>query len=290
MNAFAERLASGPCLILDGGLGTMLMAAGLARGAAPEPWNVDAPEKVIAVHRAYVEAGSEAVHTNSFGGHPIRLAHFGLAARCEELCGAAVRNARASGARFVIGDLGPTGEFLAPVGRGDVERWRDGFRRQAGALLAAGVDALHVETMSDLREARAAVEAARTEARGLPVLASLTFERKKRGFRTVMGDAAVAALAALRDSGAAAVGSNCSLASPDMRDLGEELVAAGVGPLVLQPNAGQPEIAPDGVRYTQAPEAFAADMAPLAARIAALGGCCGTDRRFIAALAARIAS
>jgi len=272
-------------------MGTQLMARGLVRGAAPEAWNADRPELVTAVHRSYAEAGSEAVHTNSFGGHPARLSHFGLADRCEELAAGAVRNARASGARFVIGDLGPTGEFLPPIGRGELERWREGFLRQAGALAGAGADALHVETMSDVREARLALAAAREAAAGVPVLVSLTFERKKRGFLTVMGDAAVATLLALRDAGADAVGSNCSLASPDMQALGRELLAAGVGPLVLQPNAGQPEVGASGVRYAQDPEAFAADMAPLAdAGAAALGGCCGTDPRFVAALAARLRS
>lgn len=282
--AFGERLKQGPCLLLDGGLGTMLLARGLLAGAPPELWNVERAELVTAVHRAYVEAGSEAVHTNSFGGHPVRLAQFGLAARCAELNVAAVRAARASGAGFVIGDLGPTGEYLPPVGRGDLAAWREGFALQARALSEAGVDALHIETMSDLREALCALEAVRREAPLLPVMASQTFERKPRGFFTVMGQRPAQSLAALRDAGADAVGANCSIASSDMADLALELLADVTLALVLQPNAGQPEALGGELRYAQSPAAFAADLAPLLPRLAAAGGCCGTDPRFIAAL------
>lgn len=288
--AFRTRLRQGPCLLLDGGLGTMLLVRGLAAGAPPELWNVERAELVTAVHRAYVEAGSEAVHTNSFGGHPLRLAQFGLAGRCAELNAAAVRAARASGARFVIGDLGPTGEYLAPVGHGELEAWRRGFELQAGALCDAGVDALHVETMSDLREARCALEAARLKAPSLAVLVSCTFDRKPRGFFTIMGQRPAECFAALRDSGADAVGANCSIASADMAELGRQALADSTLALVVQPNAGQPELGAAGLRYAQPPETFALDLAPLLPRLVAVGGCCGTDPRFIAALAARLSS
>lgn len=289
MNAFLARLTSGPTLLLDGGLGTMLMARGLARGAAPELWNQERPDVVTAVHRAYVEAGSDAVHTNSFGGSPARLAAFGLAARCEELNRAAVQAAQASGARFVIGDVGPTGEYLPPVGHGDLAVWRAGFERQVRALAEAGVDAFHLETMSDLREARLALDAVRSVAPGLPVMASLTFERKKRGFFTIMGNPLADGLRALAEAGAAAVGANCSLTSADMVDLAREARQAVSGPLVIQPNAGLPEMTVAGMRYAQEPEEFARELAPLAGwGVAALGGCCGTDPRFIAALRARL--
>lgn len=289
MSAFLDRLGSGPPLLLDGGLGTMLMARGLAPGAAPELWNRERPELVTAVHAAYLAAGSEGVHTNSFGGHPVRLAAFGLADRCEELNRAAVEAARASRARFVVGDLGPTGEYLPPVGHGDLDVWRAGFERQARALAEAGVDAFHLETMSDLREARLALAAARSVAPGVPVMASLTFERKRRGFFTIMGDPLAGSLRALVDAGADAVGANCSIASPDMADLAREARRLVPGRLAIQPNAGQPEMTVDGMRYSQEPAAFAGDLAPLAGLgVAALGGCCGTDPAFIAALAARL--
>jgi len=290
VGAFLDRLLDGPTLLLDGGLGSMLLARGLAPGHAPESWNEERPEDVTRVHRAYVEAGSEGVHTNTFGGHPARLARAGLAERCEAIQGAAVRLARAAGAPFVIGDVGPSGDYLPPVGRADPAEWRAGFERQGRALAEAGPDALHVETMSDLREALVALAALKTVAPQLPVLVSMTFARNKRGFFTVMGNPLVASLRALAEAGADAVGANCTLSSPDMADLVAELRGALAIPLVVQPNAGQPQLADDGVRYAQQPDAFAEDMTRVAALgAAAVGGCCGTDPRFIAALGSRLA-
>jgi methionine synthase I (cobalamin-dependent) len=186
--------------------------------------------------------------------------------------------------------VGPTGEYLPPVGSGDVARWRETFARQAGALAAAGVDAVHLETMSDLREALAALGAVQREAPGLPVMVSLTFDHKKRGYFTVMGDPLVPALRALAAAGAAAVGANCSLTSPQMAALVEEALAGVDAPLVVQPNAGSPEARADGTfGYAQDPEDFARDLAAVAAAgVALVGGCCGTDHRFIAALRRRL--
>lgn len=291
MSSFRDRLLRGPCLRFDGGLGTALMARGLGAGEAPERWNLARAAEVTAVHRAYVEAGAEAIQTNTFGGHPLRLARAGLAGRCAELCAAAVAAARAAAPRFVVGDLGPTGEYLSPVGNGDPEAFRAGYFELASALAAAGVDALHVETQCDLREARIALAAARSAAPDLPILVSLTFERKARGFFTVMGDRLVPALGALVEAGADGVGANCSLASAEIAALAHEALAALPARLILQPNAGRPEPTADGrLAYAQSPADFAADLAPLArAGVAALGGCCGTDPRFIAALAAALA-
>jgi methionine synthase I (cobalamin-dependent) len=188
----------------------------------------------------------------------------------------------------VLADLGPTGQYRPPVGCGDPGAWRAAYSEQAAALAELGVDALHVETMGDLQEARVCLAAARAAAPGLPVLVSLTFDRRRRGFFTMMGDPLVESLAALAREGAAAVGANCSLTSPDMLDLAREALAALAAlaiPLVLQPNAGQPRPSPEGLRYDQDPAAFAADQAA-AARLGVrlVGGCCGTDPRFIAAL------
>ncbi|MCM2316214.1 MAG: homocysteine S-methyltransferase family protein [Thermoanaerobaculia bacterium] len=289
---FLERLTESAALVLDGGMGSALIARGLKLGMAPEQWILERGEAILEVHRAYVVAGSEAIHTNTFGASPVRLATYGLADRCDEINRAAVTLARAADPRFVIGDVGPTGEYLPPVGQGGIEAWRAAFEQQGRALAAAGVDAFHVETMSDLREARVALQALRSVAPELPVMVSMTFERKKRGFFSVMGDPLVAALSSLASEGASAVGANCSVASGDMAALMTEAIAAIAIPLVAQPNAGTPEQAPDGTfRYAQSPEEFAADMAALARLgVRAVGGCCGTDDRFIAALRAQLAN
>jgi 5-methyltetrahydrofolate--homocysteine methyltransferase len=287
VNALGRALRERRPLVLDGGLGTMLMARGLGRGEPPERWVLERPDDVRAVHRAYAQAGSDAVHTCTFGANPIRLRAFGLAEQCQEMNRRAVALAREARPDFVIGDVGPSGEYLPPVGKAEPDAWHAAFRAQGDALATAGVDGLHVETMSDLREAQVALAALRDVAPGLPIAVSLTFERKRRGFFTVMGNALAAA-------GADAVGANCSVASGDMQELAAGALAgltrAGIDlPLVVQPNAGQPRMVDDGVRYDQAPEQFAADLAAMAALgVRAVGGCCGTDPRFIAALCRRL--
>lgn len=292
MSGLLERLQGGPCVLLDGGLGSELIARGLPPGEPPDRWTLTRPGEVAAVHRAYAEAGSEAIHANTFGANRARLARYGLDGRLEELNHAAVRLARQGGATYVIADIGPTGEHLPPVGRGDPGAWRRDFAEQARILADAGVDAIHIETMTDVREALIALAALREAAPAIPILASLTFDRKKRGFFTLMGDPAAASLMRLREAGAVVVGANCSITSRDMRDLAEDLHGAVNAPLVFQPNAGMPERTAGGIRYAQAPEEFAEDLAPLLSRahVAALGGCCGTDPRFIAALRGKMAA
>jgi methionine synthase I (cobalamin-dependent) len=291
MSGFLAALTGERPLLLDGGLGSMLIARGLGGGEAPERWVLERGAEVAAVHRAYAEAGADAVQTATFGAHPSRLARAGLGGRSEEIARAAVALARAAGARFVVGDVGPSGDYLPPVGRADAGELAHGFERLAAALAGAGVDALHVETMSDRREALIALAAARSAAPALPVLVSLTFERRRRGFFTVMGDALVASLAELAAAGAAATGANCTLASADMLDLAREARAALATPIVVQPNAGQPILAAGVTRYAQAPEAFAEDVAGIAALgVEVVGGCCGTDPDFIAALGRRLRS
>jgi methionine synthase I (cobalamin-dependent) len=277
-----RELARGRVVLLDGGLGSMLIAAGLAAGRAPEWWNLEHPDRVEAVHRAYFAAGSDVVHTNTFGGNPLRLAAAGLGGRCGEVNAAAVAIARRArrGAGLVAGDIGPTGHMLPPLGTATVEELGAAFREQAEALASAGVDLVSIETMSDLREARAAVEAAR--ATGFAVHASMTFEARPRGCFTIMGDPLVASLRALVDAGADAVGCNCSVTSAAMVAMVAQAAPAVAAPVSAQPNAGAPTVTPDGVVYDASPESFARDLAAMADAGAALvGGCCGTTPEFI---------
>lgn len=293
--SFAARLERGPVLLLDGGMGSLLMARGLAAGEAPERWTLERGDEIVAVHRAYVDAGSDAVQTNSFGAHPLRLAAAGLAGRAAEVATIATALARQAGARYVIGDIGPTGEYLPPVGRGEPEAFRQGFAKLGRAFAAAGVDALHIETMSDLAEAQIALAAVLEAAPGIPACVSLTFERNRRGYFTVMGNRLEEALPALAAAGAMAVGANCTLTSADFRELAVAARAACDAPLLLQPNAGQPRLEEGLALYDQTPAEFADDLAASALEAAvgggrlAVGGCCGTDPRFIAALAAALA-
>ncbi len=285
----ALRLHQDRPLLLDGGLGTQLIAAGLEAGQPPERWVLEHPDRVLAVHRAYVAAGSELIHPCTFGANRLRLRPFGLEERLVEINTRAVALARQAGARWVVGDIGPTGEYLPPVGRADPDVWRETFEEQAAVLLACGVDGFHIETMSDLREARVALEAVQLVAPGHPVMVSMTFDRKRRGFFTVMGDRLAPSLQALAADGATAVGANCSITSPDMRALATEALAAVEVPVVLQPNAGQPRVTPDGVVYDQDVAEFVRDVAAMAvAGVRVVGGCCGSDPGFIAALRAAL--
>jgi 5-methyltetrahydrofolate--homocysteine methyltransferase len=287
----AARLEEARPLLLDGGLGTQLIAAGLEAGQPPEAWVLEHPERLLAVHRAYVEAGAELIHSCTFGANRLRLRPFGLEGRIEDINREAVALARQAGARWVVGDIGPVGEYLPPVGHGDPEAWRAAFEEQGALLAGLEIDGFHVETMSDLREARLALAALRAVAPELPVMVSMTFERKRRGFFTVMGDPLAPALRALLDDGAAAVGANCSITSPDMRALATEALEVVSGPVVLQPNAGQPRVTAQGVVYDQDPADFVRDVAAMArAGVRVVGGCCGSDPEFIAGLRAALDS
>jgi 5-methyltetrahydrofolate--homocysteine methyltransferase len=278
-------------VLLDGGFGSMLIAAGLEPGRAPDWWTLERPDAVAAVHRGYVEAGSDVIHANTFGATPAKLAGVGLAGRCREVNAAAVVLARsACGAgTLVAGDVGPTGLLLPPIGTATVAEMRVSFREQTAALAEAGVDLLSIETMFDLREALAALEAAKET--GLPVMASMTFEARPRGFFTIMGNRLEPSLAELEGAGADAVGCNCSVAPEAMIDMVRVARGAVTVPVAAQPNAGQPQAIAEGVVYEASPEAFARAIAAMVRAGARLvGGCCGTTPEFIRAARAELAA
>lgn len=284
------RIAAGP-LLLDGGLGSLLIAQGLEPGRSPVHWNLERPEAVRDAARRYSRAGSDIVHTNTFGASPPKLEAAGLGGRCVEINAAAVRLAREGcdgTACLVAGDIGPTGLHFPPMGTATGAELLAVLTEQAEALAGAGADLLSIETMYDLREALAALQACRTT--GLPVLASMTFDQKRRGFFTIMGDPLVASLQALAEGGADAVGMNCSVTSQVMLEMVRRAAPAAGAPLIAQPNAGQPRATPEGVVYDADPAAFASDLAAMVQAGARLvGGCCGTDAAFIAAARAALA-
>lgn len=273
-------------LLLDGGMGSLLIADGLTAGQAPEWWVLEHPDRISRAHRAYAEAGADVIHTVTFGANAPKLEAVGLAGRDDEVNRRAVDLARESAGdrTWVAGDLGPTGKFFPPMGDASEERLEEVYRQQVGQLADAGVDLISIETMYDVREALAAVRAAREV--DLPVLASMTFERRRRGFFTLVGNRVGPSLRTLGEAGADAVGFNCSVESEPMVDLVVEAAAEVDLPLVAQPNAGQPRATADGVVYDADAATFVADlirMVEAGARI--VGGCCGTDPSFI--LAAR---
>lgn len=286
-----ERLRDG-VLLLDGGMGTALMSRGLAVGASTAEWNREHPDEVLAVHRAHVAAGSQVIQANTFGANPIVLARHGLIDHLIDINREGVRLARlaAGEQRLVAGNIGPSGDLLSPLGGASRDDLVRGFGLQARALADAGADYLAIETMMDLEEALCALQGALRETR-LPVTACMTFEHRARGYFTLMGQRPADCARALTEAGAAMVGANCSFGSDEMIGLCRELTASSSVPVVVKPNAGLPEIVDGRTVYRQSPTDFGRDIAEMIASGArAVGGCCGTDARFIAAAATALSS
>ena len=285
MHAILE-LAKKKTVIFDGGMGTMLMAAGLKAGESPELWNIEKPSLVTDIHRKYYEAGSDVVHTNTFGGNTIKLAERGLAGKMETINVEAARLAREAcpAGKFVAGDIGPTGKLLKPLGDLVLEEAEEGFFRQAQALLKGGVNLISIETMFSLEEALAALRAAKRLG-DILVIAALTFNRTKKGFFTMMGEGVNQAVSAFEKAGADVIAANCSLGSRDMIGLTKELRSATGKPLLIQPNAGKPVTQKGITSYQQTPAEFAQDGREIRDSGAdMIGGCCGTNPDFIKAL------
>ena len=285
MHAILE-LAKKRTVIFDGAMGTMLIAAGLKAGETPEVWNLEKPSLVADIHRKYYDAGSDVVHTNTFGGNAIKLADRGLSDKMEPINVEAAKLAREAcpSGKFVAGDIGPTGKLIKPLGDLVIEEAEEAFFRQTQALLKGGVDLISIETMFSLQEALAALRAAKRLG-DVTVIAALTFNRTKKGFFTMMGEAVSQAVSAFEEAGADVIASNCSLGSRDMIDLTKELRAATRKPILVQPNAGKPVMQKGVTSYRQTPEEFAQDGKEIKNSGAdMIGGCCGTDPEFIRAL------
>lgn len=290
-----ERIREGTVLF-DGGMGSLLIAAGLGEKEIPEQWNFLYPDRVIEMHTAYIEAGADVIQTNTFGASGIKLASSEAGSGLDpaavnrtaaELVREALKRAGAE-ERFVAGDIGPTGQFFAPMGTLSAEKARESFRRQAEALEEGGVDLFLIETMYDIREAVEAVRAVR-DVSGKPVVAELTFDRKTKGYFTLVGDTAARAVEVLPPAGADVIGANCTMSSEGFIGLAEEFRKLTGMPVIMQPNAGKPHVEGGMPVYRQKPEEFADDMEKIIGfGIEAVGGCCGTTPGFIRVLRERI--
>lgn len=262
--------------VLDGGMGTMLMEAGMPAGSLPELMNLNHPEVIASIHRQYVEAGSDMVITCTFGANEKKTA--GCGHTVEEIITAAVANARASGASYVALDVGPIGELLAPTGTLDFDDAYAMFARQIRCGAVCGVDAIYIETMTDLLETKAAVLAAR-ETCDLPVFATMTFEASGRTFLGVPPEAAALTLQGL---GVSAIGINCSLGPKEILPIASRLAAVASVPMIIKPNAGLPDATSSTLSYDITPEEFAQHVPDyLALGFTIFGGCCGTTPEYI---------
>ena len=285
MSQFRKWLSAGP-LITDGAWGTQLLALGLAPGALPDAWNLERPGLVESVARAYVEAGSQVILTNTFRSNGITLELAGLAGQLDAInrAGVEISKRAAAGKALVFASIGPTGKLLmsGEVGREEVAA---AFAAQAVALAAAGADALLVETMSDLEEAGLALSAAKST--GLPVIVSFAFDSGRNKDRTMMGVTPEGAAHAMEIAGADAVGANCGAGIERFVPVCARLAAACSLPVWIKANAGLPEMRDGAVVYSTPAAVFASYLpALIEAGAAFIGGCCGTTPEFIRALAA----
>lgn len=270
-------------LLCDGAMGTMLQQAGMEIGKAPELFNVEQPEVVKKIHLAYLKVGSDIIETNSFGGSSLKLARFGLESQVEELNNKAAQLAReavrSSGKEAIVaGSMGPSGELISPFGTLEPAQAQEAFAIQAQALARGGADVILIETMSDLVEAKAALTGALRS--GLPVWITMTFEANGRTNWGVSAKEAREELAAL---GASAIGANCSVGPKELLPIAKEL-ALGKLPVILQPNAGLPQLIDDETVFPLDPEGFATNAEPLLEYVKIIGGCCGTTPEHIARL------
>ncbi len=275
-------------LVLDGAMGTMLQRAGMPAGECPELLNVTAPEMVGQVLDLYKLAGSDCCITNTFGGSAPKLAEYGLADRVEELNRAAVRIARQAGAPHILADMGPTGLVMEPLGPATFDEVFSAFAQQAAALAAENPDAILIETMTDIAEARCAVLAAKSVT-DLPVWASCTFGLNGR--MDLSGTEPETAAVILEAAGADAVGLNCGLGPEQMLPLAARMVGATLLPVIVQPNAGLPHLDDDGrTVFPGTPDEMGAfAWAAREAGVAAIGSCCGSSPSFTGAIADAIA-
>jgi 5-methyltetrahydrofolate--homocysteine methyltransferase len=280
-----ERLASGGVLIADGATGTMLQAAGLPTGLPGEAWILEKPEEIKKLHQAYVEAGSQLILTSTFGGTRSRLQAAGLAPQVADINRRAAELARqvVGDDLYVGGDIGPTGELMPPLGKLTYEAAVEIFAEQAQALAAGGVDCIYIETMSDLNEARAAVEGAQ-QACDLPIFCTFSFDTHGR---TGMGISPVQAARTMAEMGVQGTGANCGHAPEEVLEFLPQMREAAPGAyLIAKPNAGIPRMVKRQVVYDADPER----MAGLARQYVELGAlivgtCCGSSPEHIAAIA-----
>lgn len=279
-----RALIKGTPILLDGATGSNLQKQGMPTGVCPEQWILEHRDIMIALQRAFVDAGTRIVYAPTFTANRVKLKEYGLESQIRQMNLELVALSReAVGERaFVAGDLTMTGEQLAPMGRLDFEELIDIYKEQIGFLVEAGADLLVVETMMSLQETRAALIAAK-EVCSLPVMATMTFESDGRSLYGT--DAATAAIV-LESLGADAVGANCSTGPDKMADIIRTMAAVTTVPIIAKPNAGLPSLDGDGnTVYDMGAEEFGINMKALVeAGAAIVGGCCGTTPEHIRSL------
>ncbi len=282
-----NRLSSGEVLVSDGATGTFLQQNGLEPGGDPEEFNAIRPDVVKKMAREYFKSGSDLVLTNSFGGTVYRQSHYGFGNRVAEFNKLAAEHAKsqATEEKFVFGSVGPTGEFIQPLGNVSEEEMYEAFKIQVTSLEDGGADGIVIETMTAMEEASLAIRAAK-ENTHLTVAATMTFDKGPRGYFTMMGITPEQAAIGLSESGADIVGTNCGNGIDNMIEIAERMRDSTTLPLLVHSNAGIPGIEKGEIIYPESPEFMAERFLQLKkVGVNIIGGCCGTGPAHIKALA-----
>lgn len=291
-----ERIRQG-VFLLDGAMGTELIARGIEAGTCNDYLNISSPDVILDIHQAYLSAGSDAILTNTFGANKFALARHGLSDKVADVNAAGAQIARqATGqSRYVLGDIGPSGDFLEPLGDLKPQELKDAFAQQAQALLDGGVDGFIIESMMALDEMAIAIEAAQSVNNGLPIFASMAFGKGSNGFRTMMGVNVESFVSRMVSLGVDAVGFNCgTLKLDEYVKLAEKLVSTinALGrdvSIYAEPNAGKPELIDSKAVYKVTPQDFAAAAEKIhSLGVNIIGGCCGTGPEHIAAVSRKL--
>ncbi|MEJ2627418.1 MAG: homocysteine S-methyltransferase family protein [bacterium] len=291
MKSVIETIEKNKTLVSDGAWGTFLHQQGLKPGECPELWNITHRDKVLLIAKSYIEAGADIILTNSFGGHPIKLEHYGLQERTTEIneAAAAISREAAGIDQFVFGSMGPSGAMLM-MGEISEETLYKGFYTQAKALAKGGVDVICLETMSAIDEACLAIKAAK-EATTLEIACTFTFEKTVQGtFRTMMGVSPADMVPAVKEAGASIIGANCGKGFDQMIYIVREIRKMDSStPILVHANAGNPVVKDGKTIFPETPQSMASKVNELinsGANI--IGGCCGTTPEHIKAIAQEI--
>ena len=286
MKSLMDRLTKGETLVSDGAWGTLLQSMGLQPGESPESWNLTHPDKVRSVAQQYVEAGSDIVLTNSFGGSRFKLERYGLSEKMADINRTAAALSReAAGDRHVLGSIGPTGKMLI-MGEVTETEWIEAFGLQARALTDGGAEGVCIETMSALDEALCAIQGVH-ETTDCIIACTFTFERTQQGeYRTLMGVSPAEMAEAVLKAGADIIGTNCGNGMQRMVDIVHELRAVdGRVPVLVHANAGMPVLKEGKTVFPESPDETASWVAALRdAGANIIGGCCGTTPEHIRAI------
>lgn len=287
MRRLLDRLRSKEILVGDGAIGTLLMARGLKPGEPPEVFNLEKIDTIEEIARLYLESGADLLQTNTFGGSPLRLALYSLQDETEEVNRTAVLAVKkvAGDDAHTVGSCGPCGRLLKPLGDVEPKEVYSSFEAQIGVLVENGVDAICIETMTDVHEAKIALEAAKDVDSSVPVIATMTFDPTPKGFYTVMGTSVAECVRELEAAGADVIGSNCGNGAENMVAVARAMKAVSELPIIIQSNAGIPATRGGELVYPESPEFMAEkakDMVSLGVSI--IGGCCGTTPGHVRAI------